>query len=72
MGEKTRKLGVLHHDEGVTLDGVVIQFLEAVSVVRRCKNLGGQRDHRMGVSGRRGRLGFEHFVEANDKFGNVV
>ena len=70
--EEAGEFGVFNDHGGIALDRVEVFLLEAVAGFGRDKHLSGQRNSRGGVLGGDRFLGGESFVDAHDKFGNVM
>jgi hypothetical protein len=70
--EEAGELSVIDDYGGVALDGVEVSFLEGVAGFRGNKHFPGERDGAAGVFGCDGILGGQSFIDADDKFGNVV
>src|ERR1700674_54817 len=70
--EEAGEFGVFNDHGGIALDRVEVFLLEAVAGFGRDKHLSGQRNGRGGVLGGDRLLGAESFVDAHNKFGNVV
>ena len=63
---------MLHHHGRVALNGVEILFLEAVAGLRWCEKFSRQRDGAAGIRFGDPLIARQSFVDAHDKFGNVV
>jgi hypothetical protein len=70
--EEAREFGVVNDDRGIALNGVEVFFLEGVAGFRGDEHLPGKRDGSAGVFRGNGLLGSESFVDAHDKFGDIV
>jgi len=72
VGEETREFGVFHDNGGIELNGVEVFFLEAIAGFRRREHFASESNGDAGVLRGDGRFGGERFIEAHDKFGDVV
>ena len=70
--KKPRQLCVINDHGGVLLNGVKILLLKRVARFRRRKYFPGKRDGGADIFRRDGIFAGKSFVEANDKFGNIV
>jgi hypothetical protein len=70
--EKTGKLGMLHNNGGVALDGVEVFFLKAVARFCGNEHLAGDGNGAAGVFGGDRFPASQSFINADDKFGDVV
>ena len=71
-GEEAGEFGVLHDDGGVVLDGLEIHFLKSVAGFGGDKHFAGEIEGYGGVSGSDGNFAGKSFVDADDKFRNIV